>query len=357
MAWNTAFQTSLVRRWRTKSAGGTPRSTTLFRTVSAALGTRLERIPDGETGARADFIGWQSDLFKDHPQFELSGDVGRYNPRPRSRLRTGVRRDDVVFDRLGYAEAAIASFAVFSRLQRMGVIPESTRFQVCLPSPLAPVQAWVIESDQAAVRPAYVRRMLAEVDEIAAEVPHERLAVQWDVASEMLALERMGDDPALAPSKAVLWETLAGAGNRVPVGVELGYHLCYGDFGHQHALQPRDTGRLVEMANGILARLERPLDWLHLPVPRDRDDAAYFAPLANLRLSAESALYLGLLHLSDRVAGAQRRMAAASTQVTEFGVATECGWGRRDAASVSDLLRLHAEVIDRAPDGNGLAAQ
>jgi hypothetical protein len=320
----------------------------VFRTVCGALGERLARVPDGETGPRADFIGWQSDLFLNHPQFEASGEVGRYNPRPKSRLRAGVKPEDVRFDRLGYAQAALASYPIFSRLKTEGVIPPQVRFQVCLPSPLAPVQAWITETDQPAVRPAYFQRMLEEVDEIAGAIPHAELAMQWDVASEMLAFERMGSDPAMAGRKAGILDALARAGNRVPPDVELGYHLCYGDFGHQHALQPQDTGKLVEVANGILDRLQRPLTWLHLPVPRDRDDAAYFAPLSELRLPPSTGLYLGLVHLSDGAEGTRRRAATARGYVRDFGVATECGWGRRDPSSVPDLLRLHAEVAGPA---------
>ena len=38
--------------------------------------------------------------------------------------------------------------------------------------------------------------------------------------------------------------------------------------------------RLVEIANGISSRVSRPIAWMHLPVPRNRTDDAYFAPLA-----------------------------------------------------------------------------
>lgn len=323
-------------------------SETVFRTVAGALGDRLRRVPDGETGDRADFIGWQSALFLGHPQFEASGEFGRYNPRPKSRLRAGVSPSEIRFDHLGYARAALASYPIFRRLQSGGVIPAAAKFQVCLPSPLAPIHAWITEKDQPAVRPAYFLRMLEEVEEICAAIPHNQLAMQWDVASEMLGFERMGDDPSMQDRRAATLDALARSGNRVPSDVELGYHLCYGDFGHQHAMQPRDTRTLVTVANGIRDRLQRPLTWLHMPVPRDRDDSDYFAALADLRLSPDTKLYLGLLHLADGAEGAARRITAARIYVDNFGVATECGWGRRDPATVADLLRLHVEVA--APD-------
>src|SRR5207249_2931377 len=45
----------------------------VFETLSAALGQRLRRIPDGETGKRLDWITWLEPLFADHSAFEQSG--------------------------------------------------------------------------------------------------------------------------------------------------------------------------------------------------------------------------------------------------------------------------------------------
>ena len=43
----------------------------VFRTVAVSLGDRLRRIPDGETGERALFAGWQVATFARHPDFEV----------------------------------------------------------------------------------------------------------------------------------------------------------------------------------------------------------------------------------------------------------------------------------------------
>ena len=37
-------------------------------------------------------------------------------------------------------------------------------------------------------------------------------------------------------------------------------------------------------------------------------------------------------------------MAAADAHVSAYGVATECGFGRRDPETIPDLLKIHAEV-------------
>ena len=57
-----------------------PDARTVFETVSAALGPRLKRIPDGETGERSDWITWLEPVFANSPALEKSrrtSDVSR----------------------------------------------------------------------------------------------------------------------------------------------------------------------------------------------------------------------------------------------------------------------------------------
>ncbi len=81
-----------------------------------------------------------------------------------------------------------------------------------------------------------------------------------------------------------------------------------------------------------------------MPVPRNRSDDAYFAPLRNLKLHPETELYLGLVHFSDSVEGTRQRIATAVRYAPVFGVATECGLGRRPPETIPDLLHIHSEV-------------
>ena len=316
----------------------------VFRTVTGILNGRLRRIPDGETGARSNWIGWQSDVMARVPQLEMiQPDPADYAPTAHFKLRPGADAGAIAFGPLGYAEAARNSYAVFARLRAEGVIPADRRFQVCLPTPLAPVSAFIVPQDQAAVEPHYEARMLAELDEIAGAIPRDDLAIQWDTAVEFALLEGVFPT-AHGDVRAGILERLVRIGARVPEGVELGYHLCYGDAGHRHFVQPRDTSKLVDVANALAAQVQRPIKWIHMPVPRDRADEAYFAPLRDLQLQPGTELYLGLVHFSDGEAGTRRRIEVAQQAVTEFGVATECGFGRRPPEMVADLLRIHAAV-------------
>jgi hypothetical protein len=315
----------------------------VFSTASSILGERLHRIPDGETGVRTNWIGWQMAFFENNPAFELiPPEPDAYTMLPRFKLRS-IASGKTLFDNLGYADAAIASYTIFSQFKQAGTIPAHCRFQVCLPTPIATVVAFVMPEDMAAVEPAYEAGMLHELDRISASIPHNELAIQWDVAVEFGILE--GVMPSfLSDSKTEILARLIRLGNRVPSDIEMGYHLCYGDAGHKHFKQPEDSSKLVEVANAVSAGVTRTINWIHLPVPRERTDDAYFAPLKNLKLHPETELYLGLVHYTDGTEGTQQRIATAEKYVSEFGVATECGLGRRPAETIPNLMRIHSEV-------------
>ena len=317
-------------------------SATVLRTCAEHLAGHISRLPDGETGSRANWIAWQRAVFSACGQLQTTGD----EPTASFRLKPGIAAAEVSLGDLGYAAAAHASYEAFARLKSEGAIPAQLRFQVSLPTPLAPVQLYIDADDRAAFEPIYERAMQIELDGILDVIPHDQLAIQWDTAVEFGVLE--GVFPAFFdnPFEAIV-ERLLRLGLAVPETVELGYHLCYGDAGHKHFVEPSDTTWLTEVANAICLGLDRSLDWLHLPVPRSRHDDAYFAPLAKLQASDRTELYLGLLHATDGLDGARARVAAAQRVLDrKFGVATECGFGRRTEASLEGLLALHVQTCE-----------
>jgi hypothetical protein len=83
----------------------------VFRTLSEQLGDRLRRLPDGETGPRADWIVWQYPVLSSRPQFEVAPPAPEfYRALPRLRLRAGTDAGNLRFGSLGYADAAVASY-------------------------------------------------------------------------------------------------------------------------------------------------------------------------------------------------------------------------------------------------------
>jgi hypothetical protein len=321
----------------------------VFTTVCSALGDRMRRLPDGETGDRINWIGWQYGVLEAHPFFEaVPPDPDAYPALPRVRLRPGTAPSDIRIGPLGYSEAAIRSYRIFTRLSESGRIPSGCRFQVSLPTPLAPVNVFVMPESQAQVEPPYETRLLSELADICRAVPNEHLAIQWDVAVEMAIWE--GVWPAhFKPVKEGVIDRLVRLGEGVPEEAELGYHLCYGDYEHHHFLEPKDMSNLVAVANEIGENLTRHIQWIHMPVPKNRTDEAFFTPLRNLRLRPETELYLGVVHHGDGIDGTRKRIAAAARAVSSFGVATECGLGRRPAETIPNLLRIHAQAADSVP--------
>ena len=96
----------------------------VFRTLSRELGDRVRRLPDGETGPRADWIVWQYPVLSSRPQFEVAPPAPRaYRALPRLKLRAGEDGGALSFGSLGYADAALTSYTTFSVLKRDGIVP------------------------------------------------------------------------------------------------------------------------------------------------------------------------------------------------------------------------------------------
>ena len=84
-----------------------------------------------------------------------------------------------------------------------------------------------------------------------------------------------------------------------------------------------------------------------MPVPKNRDDDPYFAPLKDLRLRLETELYLGLVHLDGGIDGTMRRIAAAKKYVARFGVGWECGLRQFKPETIPAMLELQKQAAQR----------
>jgi SAM-dependent methyltransferase len=317
----------------------------VFQVMATELGDRVDRLPDGETGPRSDWIVWQYPVLSSRPEFEVCppGDQP-HRALPRLRVRDGESLDTLRFDDLGYAEAAISSYRTFARRKRDGLIPAHCRFQVSLPTPLAPIAAFVAPEDQGGVEPLYEERMLHELAGIFDAIPHDQLAIQWDTNFEFAMLDGVMPTWFGDPRSGIV-ERLVRIGRAVPSEIQLGYHFCHGHEAH-HRDRPYHAQPLVDVANALTLTLGRSLDWVHLPVAGDRVDLHYLETIAQLSLRPETHLYLGLLHPSDGELGARARIVAAQRFVHDFGVATDCGLARHGPQNLTALIELHRTVTE-----------
>jgi hypothetical protein len=332
-------------------------------TASELVGAHLARLPDGEIaiepwGPQRGFVTQLRPVVTSNPALEpdpeeaklghrrnLSVESHRNTRPPRYRIRPGVDPADVRMDTTGLADTALKSFDIFRKLKAAGKIPAGLRFQVCLPTVAAFLNTHIVREHHAAIEPEYRRALFADLGRIAATVPHRELTLQWDVSTEMAQWEGVREAHFGDVQDGVI-ERLTWHCDQVPVPVELGIHLCYGNFNLRHWREPESLSNTVEIYNRLAARVARPIQYVHMPVPIGRTDDAYFAPLDNLKLRPETMLYLGLVHEKDGVEGAKKRIAAAKKHAARFGISTECGFGERPAEVVPDLLRLHAKLAE-----------
>ena len=146
----------------------------VFRACGPALGDHVNAMPDGETGLRRVWVNFiAASLFDTHPQMQA---ITR--PKPVGSIENEWRTEEesfvpssfedmwffvvnpdvetIEFERLGYADHAVASYALFKRLQGDSVIAPGVRFQVSLPLAESGIR-WFLAGrrDYDIVKPAY----------------------------------------------------------------------------------------------------------------------------------------------------------------------------------------------------------
>jgi hypothetical protein len=325
----------------------------VFRTLARELGPHLSRMPDGETGERSRWVYFQGQMLRAHPDMEVDPTVPLFpfvqwdgkvvREIPQVRFKPGVDPDKVTFE-TGYDKAAAVSYDAFKRLRDSGVITKDTRFQVSLPTPHSSGYLYVSGPARPTYFRVYERALLGALANIVEAIPACDLTIQWDVCQEVLAFEGYFKDRP-ADYKPQTFDMLARLGDAVPAGVEMGYHLCYGSPADEHLVQPKDAGILVEMMEGIAAATKRPIDFFHIPVPKERTDDAFYAPLRGWKWPTGTKLYLGLLHHNDE-AGDRKRVAVAKNFIDDFGLSAECGWGRTEPGRLPGLLKGHRAAAE-----------
>lgn len=323
---------------------------TVFRTLGSRCGAHMQRIPDGETGRRRRWISFINDQLRENPAFVVDRSIPPFEFKQwdgkvvyeieRLTFADGVDRATVTF-RTGYADDAIRNYATFYKLQADGVIPEGVKYQICMATPLAIAYNFIAPAVYEPFIEIYTAHLADEFRKISDALPHDRISYQWDVCQEVLMWEGYYDQ--FPGFEKQIFDVLGRIGNMVPPDIDLGYHLCYGSPKDEHMVQPKDMTNLVDIANGIVKAVSRAVQYIHMPVPKDRNDEAYFMPLTGLKLPEGTALYLGLVHAGD-AANSAVKLRTAQKFATVSGVAAECGLGRGDPEKFELILDDHLSV-------------
>ncbi len=315
-------------------------------TASSALPHRLHRIPDGETGHRNNFVAWQ------HPNLPIEIIQPRWGGQPSAESRAkNFTLEDI--KPTGYDDQAVASYAIFRKLKAEGKIAQTVRFQVCLPTPLSVIRGFVEDDSVCAqVDPLYEKRILQAVRNIQAQIPPSELSIQWDLPTEIAILEHEKGNiedrywkPYSLPVKDSILQRLFRLATDISPDAEMGYHLCYGDFGHEHFVQPSDMRLLVDLANAIVEKVTplHRIAYFHMPAPKERKDERYFSPLKDLNLHGAK-LFLGVVHAHDEHGSRERLDVAQTFYPAIAGVGTECGLGRTPKEDVGSILEICASI-------------
>jgi len=336
-----------------------PDGETVMREISTRIPSGVRRMTDGETGDRGYWINFQIQKFLKMPELETVTSGRAYETEsdapemPTLRLAEGASADTIDWPNLGYADAYAESFETFDRLQQEGTIAAGVRMQVQYPTPIASMAGTIAPEDLQAVAASYEQALFADLADLLGRLPHERIAVQWDVAVEFGLLEGAFPGAPRLPLEHVV-PGLVRALDEVPAGVPAGMHLCYGDYGHQHFKEPDSLQMQVDVVNAVVSGAKRPLNWASFTVPQARDDARYFAPLSGLAAGPETELYFALVpyHPDDQPEGTtatQIDHVDAALAGREWGICTECGMGRANTEDVARLLDLHREILAVQP--------
>ena len=323
------------------------------RQVSAALGPRLKRIPDGETGERSDWITWLEPVFADSPALEKSDEVfrlhaDRHAAHPLSAQARPLGRGRHVRQPVlcRHRRALVSRFRpAQARGQNSGALPLPDRsgagafgdLAVSAGRSACAARSGLQRGAQA--RDRQDRRALCRTTRSrSSSTWRRRCSRGWSAMMRraMAAAKPRRRTPSPHPDRS---RQPRAARHRVAVSFLL------------RRFQPQPCGRADR--HGRHGGDGEPADARdhaadpadpHAGAARPRRRCLFRAAQGTQAQARKRSCASASCTTPTASTARAQRIAAAEKVVPDFAIATECGFGRRRPDTIPELLRIHAEV-------------
>ena len=239
---------------------------------------------------------------------------------------------------------------MFKRLRDEGVVPEGVRFQMSLPAPHSAIDGFLEDNDAVARAVRRLRRGHPPRDRQGAGrrsppttssssgTPRGSSSTwRWARRNYFAFWPKLSAEEKFQRHAEQLDELWQG----IPDETLLGYHWCYGTWGGWPMTAMEDLDLCVRMSNEAKKRTGRRLDYVHMPVIRQPDEA-FFAPLDDLDVG-DTKVFLGIVHHTDGIEDFRRRRDLARKHLKDFGIGSVCGYGRVEPELLPEILDVHVQ--------------
>ena len=325
------------------------------------VGPYLFSLPDGEIGEVTEMYpkgkrsAWVLTVINqcatDKENFKIVKDIVRNEegfPKDYKHLeKLKPLRSSAELDKyldLGYYTYFKSSYEIFKKLREEKGQPD-LKFQVGVPTGLGITFIMMKPVDAFRYAGAFNRRIAYEVGQIIEEAGDD-VIFQVEIPAE-LALAYML--PGLGPIIGV--RNVLALVKRLPAAAKVGVHLCLGDLNNEALIRAKTLDKMVAFSNKLIAAWpqDHPPLYVHYPLAEaadpPRQDAAYYAPLQNIKLPPTTEFVAGFVH--EKLNPDQSRTilkAIEGARGKPVGIACSCGMGRRSTETANALLEKMKEV-------------
>ena len=317
-------------------------------TVGDSVG---DRLPDGETGDRGNWIGRLIESLRLHPDLELvrEGDWSDYESTPAFKVRSGHRFEAVELD---YYKAFEESWPEFQKA-RVELGRPDLSFQVGIPGPIDIAFAAFGFNPISGFRYSrpFEDAAIAQISRIHEQAGSE-VVYQIEIPIELEIAIRM---PSPIRGLGVRWlaRRILRVVERAPEGTRWGFHICVGDMNNEAFSKLSDSKPSVLLANALVDQFPagRKLEFVHMPfahgsIPPTSEEA-FYEPLTELSLPDDVRFIAGFVHERQDLATQQGIRELIEDRIGHpVDVAAACGLGRRDLAQAEANLELCRRLVE-----------